>query len=104
MVLGGKDANTAVVVGIAILVVHREHRDGGKLRVGREIGRDVQDGAKRDVAKVGRRSMVSDHAVGQHRERMRVVAAEDADSEDAQAAASVDMVDEHELATIGVRF
>jgi hypothetical protein len=48
--------------------------------------------------------VVADHAIRQHRERVRVVAAEDADAEHAQAAAAVDMVDEDEFASVGVRF
>ena len=35
---------------------------------------------------------------------MRVVAAEDADAEHAEAAAAIDVVDEHEFTAVGVRF
>ena len=104
VVLGGEDADAAVMVGVAILVVDRQHGHRGKLRVRRQIGGDVQDGAERDIAEFGGCAMVTHHPVGEQGEGMRVVTTEDADAEHADAAASVDVVYEHELATIGVRF
>ena len=104
MVLGREDTDTAVVVGITVFAVDRQDGHGRELGVRRQIGRDVQDGAERDVAEFGRCAMVTHHPVGEQGEGMRVVAAEDADAEHTDATAAVDMVDEHELSAIGVSF
>jgi len=47
--------------------------------------------------------MIADHAIGEHRERVRVVATEDADAEDPEATATINVVDEHEFTAVGVR-
>ena len=46
--------------------------------------------------------MINDHAVGEHGERMRVVPTEHAHAQHAEAAPSIDVVNKHEFAAIGV--
>ena len=104
MVLRREDADAAVVVGIPVFAVDWQDGHGRELGVRRQVGRDVHDGAERDIAQVGRRAVIADHAVGQHRERVRVVTTEDANAEDTEAAAAVDVIDEHEFAPVGVGF
>ena len=64
MILGGKYADTAPMVRVAVSVIHREDRHGRIFRVGRQEGRDVEDGAERNVTQISRGAVIAYHAVG----------------------------------------
>ena len=104
VVFGGQDTGTTIVIGVPRLVVDGQHRHGRNLRIGREIGEDVQHGAERDVAQIGRCTMIAHEAVGQQGEGVWVVAKKHAGSLHPDAAAAVRMVDEHEFTPVGIGF
>ena len=81
----------------------RDDRHGGGLRVRREKGPNIHDGAKRDVPKIRRCAAIADYAVGEHGEGMRFVSEVLPVIRHTEAAAAVRMVHKHEFATVGVR-
>ena len=104
VVFGGKDTSATIVVGVPRLVVDGQHWHSRNLRIGREIGEDVQHGAERDIPQIGRRTMIAHEAVGQQGEGVGVVAEKHAGSLHPDAAATVCVVDEDEFTPVGVGF
>ncbi len=103
VVRGGCDTGATIMARVHVLVVDRQHRHGGNLRVGREEGPDVQHGAERDVAQIRRCAVIPDDAVGKHGEGVRIVSVKFTRPLHADAAAAVGMVHEHKFAPVGVR-
>src|SRR4051812_37439056 len=63
----------------------------------------MQDSAEWNVTEIRRCAVLADHAVGEHRERMRRVAEELARRFHAEAAATIRMIDERQDATVRAR-
>ena len=62
----------------------------------------MQYGTERNISQVCWGAMINNHAVGEHGKRVRIVPSEHAHAQHAEAAPSVDVVNEHQFATIGV--
>jgi len=104
VVLGGGDANAAIMAGVLRLAINRQHRHDRSLRIRRQKGAYMQHGAKRNVAQIRRCAQIAHDAIRQQGEGMRVITVKLARSRHAETAAPVRVIDEDEFATVGMRF
>ena len=100
MVFGGEYSGPTVVICVFILVVHGQDRHAGDLGIGWKKCSNVHHGPEGDIPQIGRRASVSDHAVRQHGERMRIVAEKHPRTLQPDAPATVGMIHKHQLAAI----
>jgi len=104
MVFSRENTGSPVVPGVFVFVVRREYGNGRGLGVGRKKPMGVHHRTKRDVAKIRRSIMVTDHAVRKQGEGVGVVAVKLSRPLHADASPAVGMVYEDKLAPVGMGF
>ena len=103
VVLGGEDSCASIVVRINFLTLHWQNGHGRIFRVRWEKGVDVQYGSEGNIPEIRRCAVITNDAVGQHGEGVRIISEKLSIPLHTDAASAVGMIHEDKLATIGVR-
>ena len=104
MIFSGENTDSPVVPGIFILIVVREYGHGRGLGVGRQKPVGMHHRTKRDIAKIRRSIVVTDHAVGEQGERVGVIPVKFSRSLNADTSTPVGMVNKDKFTPVGVSF
>ena len=104
MIFGWKDTDSPVMPGIFVLVVGRENGNGRGLGVGWQKPVGMHHRTKRDVSKIRRSIVVTDHAVGEQGERVGVIPVKFSRSLNADTSTPVGMVNKDKFTPVGVGF
>ena len=104
MIFSGENSDSAVMPGILVLIVGRENGHRRSLGVGRQKSVGMHHRTKRDVAKIRRSIVVTDHAVGEQGERVGVIPVKFSRSLNADTSTPVGMVNKDKFTPVGVSF
>lgn len=102
MVLGGCGSCAPVMADVLLLVVHRQYRHRGGLRIRREIAPDVHHCTKRDVAKIRRSPVIPDDTIWKHGKGLWVISVKLPIPRDTETSTAVGMIHEDQFPPVGV--